>query len=61
MGPEDVLRAVKLIQPKHVIPILYNTFGLIAHDIDKWEEQLEREISTLILVLNPVTHTPSID
>ena len=33
MGPEDALRAVKLIQPKHVIPIHYNTFDLSAHHV----------------------------
>jgi L-ascorbate metabolism protein UlaG (beta-lactamase superfamily) len=32
MGPEDALRAVKFLQPKHVIPIHYNTWELIAQD-----------------------------
>ena len=32
MGPDDALRAVKLIQPKKVLPIHYNTWDLIAQD-----------------------------
>ena len=28
MGPDDALRAVKLLQPKHVIPVHYNTWDL---------------------------------
>jgi L-ascorbate metabolism protein UlaG (beta-lactamase superfamily) len=29
MGPDDALRAVKLIEPKQVIPIHYDTFEVI--------------------------------
>src|ERR1700756_1267263 len=32
MGPDDALRAVKLIGPRRVIPIHYNTWPLIAQD-----------------------------
>ncbi len=32
MGPDDALRAVKLIQPRQVVPIHYNTWELIAQD-----------------------------
>ena len=32
MGPDDALRAVKLLRPKHVIPIHFNTFDLIHQD-----------------------------
>ena len=34
MGPADALRAVKMIQPKLVIPMHYNTFPPIAQDPD---------------------------
>src|SRR5262249_24886224 len=30
MGPDDAVRAVKLLQPKKVLPIHYNTWELIA-------------------------------
>jgi L-ascorbate metabolism protein UlaG (beta-lactamase superfamily) len=32
MGPDDALRAVKMLQPKHVIPIHYNTWDVIEQD-----------------------------
>jgi L-ascorbate metabolism protein UlaG (beta-lactamase superfamily) len=53
MGPDDALRAVKLIQPKHVIPIHYDTFDLIAQDEDAWAKRVEAETSTKAHVLKP--------
>ena len=43
MGPDDALRAVKLLQPRHVIPIHYDTWGLIAQDAGAWEKRVEAE------------------
>lgn len=40
MGPADALRAVKLLRPKHVIPVHYNTWGLIAQDGAAWGKQV---------------------
>lgn len=53
MGPDDALRAVKLIQPKHVIPIHYDTFDLIAQDEDAWAKRVEAETNTKVHVLKP--------
>jgi L-ascorbate metabolism protein UlaG (beta-lactamase superfamily) len=53
MGPDDALRAVKLIQPKHVVPIHYDTFGLIAQDAPGWARRVQAETSTLAHVLKP--------
>jgi len=53
MGPDDALRAVKLIQPKTVIPIHYNTWDLIAQDPDAWAERVQKETSTKVVVLKP--------
>ncbi len=53
MGPQDALRAVKLIQPKHVIPVHYNTFDLIAQDADKWAERVRAETSAEPHVIKP--------
>jgi L-ascorbate metabolism protein UlaG (beta-lactamase superfamily) len=53
MGPIDALRAVKLIQPKHVIPIHYDTFELIAQDEHAWAEKVRAETSTQPHVLKP--------
>jgi len=53
MGPKDALRAVKLIQPKHVIPYHYNTFGLIQQDPYAWAEQVKAETDAQPHVLKP--------
>jgi L-ascorbate metabolism protein UlaG (beta-lactamase superfamily) len=53
MGPADALRAVKLIQPRHVIPIHYNTFDLIQQDAARWAEQVAAETKALVHVLKP--------
>jgi L-ascorbate metabolism protein UlaG (beta-lactamase superfamily) len=53
MGPDDALRAVKLIQPKHVIPIHYSTWDLIAQDPHTWAKRVEDETPTLVHVLKP--------
>ena len=53
MGPDDALRAVKLIEPRHVIPIHYNTWDLIAQDPDAWAERVQAETRTQVHVLQP--------
>jgi L-ascorbate metabolism protein UlaG (beta-lactamase superfamily) len=53
MGPTDALRAVKLLEPRHVIPYHYNTFGLIQQDARAWAEQVRAETSTQAHVLKP--------
>ena len=53
MGPNDAFRAVKLIQPKHVIPIHYNTWELIAQDPVTWARRVESETHTQAHVLKP--------
>ena len=53
MGPEDALRAVKLIQPKHVFPIHYNTWEIIEQDPNAWAERVKAETQTLPHVLRP--------
>ncbi|HHY87319.1 MAG TPA: metal-dependent hydrolase [Chloroflexi bacterium] len=53
MGPDDALRAVKLLRPRHVIPIHYNTFDLIRQDADAWAERVQKETDTKAHVLQP--------
>lgn len=38
MGPEDAVRATKLLKPKTVIPFHYNTWPLIEQDAGAWAE-----------------------
>ena len=53
MGPDDALRAVKLLRPVRVIPIHYNTWGLIAQDPEAWAARVRAETSTTPIVLKP--------
>ncbi len=53
MGPEDALRAVKLLKPRVVIPIHYNTFPLITQDPHAWKVRVETETDCKVVVLDP--------
>jgi L-ascorbate metabolism protein UlaG (beta-lactamase superfamily) len=53
MGPDDALRAVKLIEPKQVIPVHYDTWPLIEQDPQAWAKRVEQETKTKAHVLQP--------
>ena len=53
MGPDDALRAVKLLRPKVVVPVHYNTWPLIAQDPEAWKQRVEAETDTKVVVLKP--------
>lgn len=53
MGPNDALRAVKLLKPKHVIPMHYNTWDVIRQDPEAWAARVRAETSTQVHVLKP--------
>lgn len=53
MGPDDALRAVKLLEPRHVIPYHFGTWDLIAQDPDKWAERVRKETESQVHVLKP--------
>jgi len=53
MGPDDALRAVKLLQPKNVIPVHYNTFDVIAQDVNAWAKRVTAETKAKVHVLKP--------
>lgn len=53
MGPDDAFRAVKLIEPTHIIPIHYNTFDVIAQDPNKWARRVEGETEAKVHVIEP--------
>ncbi len=53
MGPDDALRAVKLLTPRHVIPYHYNTWDLISQDPSAWAERVTRETKVEAHVLKP--------
>ena len=53
MGPDDALRAVRLIEPRVVVPIHYDTFEVIAQDPHAWARRVQAETSTEPVVLKP--------
>jgi L-ascorbate metabolism protein UlaG (beta-lactamase superfamily) len=53
MGPEDALRAVNLIRPRHVIPVHFDTWGLIAQDPHAWAARVRQSCATEVHVLKP--------
>jgi len=53
MGPDDALEAVKLIEPKRVVPVHYNTWELITQDVDAWARRVKAETAAEPIVLEP--------
>ncbi|APW61462.1 metal-dependent hydrolase [Paludisphaera borealis] len=53
MGPDDSIRAVKLLKPRYVAPIHYNTFPLIAQDVAAWAKRIENETDAHPVLLEP--------
>jgi L-ascorbate metabolism protein UlaG (beta-lactamase superfamily) len=53
MGPEDALRAVQFLQPKHVIPVHYGTWELIAQDVGGWASRVAAETGAEVHILRP--------
>jgi L-ascorbate metabolism protein UlaG (beta-lactamase superfamily) len=53
MGPDDALRAVKLLEPNLVIPSHYDTFDVIHQDPHAFVERVEAETSAKGMVLKP--------
>jgi L-ascorbate metabolism protein UlaG (beta-lactamase superfamily) len=53
MGPDDALRATRLLQAKHVIPVHYNTWDLIAQNAAAWAKHVETDTMSKVHVLKP--------
>jgi L-ascorbate metabolism protein UlaG (beta-lactamase superfamily) len=53
MGPDDALRAVKLVHPRKVLPIHYNTWPIIAQDAEAWASRVKQTTETEPVVLKP--------
>ncbi len=53
MGPDDALRAVKLLKPRYVLPIHYNTFPPITQDASAWAARVKSETTAQPVVLQP--------
>jgi L-ascorbate metabolism protein UlaG (beta-lactamase superfamily) len=53
MGPDDALRAVKLLTPRQVLPIHYNTWDVIAQDATAWAHRVRSQTAAEPIVLKP--------
>lgn len=53
MGPDDALLAVKLLRPKVVVPIHYDTFEVIRQDAAAWADRVTRVSDTRVLLMQP--------
>lgn len=56
MGPEDALRAVKLLEPRVVMPMHYDTFDVIKQDAGAWAKRVSAETSAQVALLKPGDH-----
>ncbi len=54
MGPDDALRAARLIRPKVLIPMHYNTWDLISQDAQSFAKRVRSALpKTQVVVLKP--------
>lgn len=53
MGPADSIRAIKLLQPRAVMPIHYDTFPEIRQDVHAWADRVRNETAARPLVPEP--------
>ncbi len=53
MGPEDAVMAAQWVQAKHVVPVHYNTWPLIAQDGAAFAERLRRVAEIDCTVMQP--------
>jgi L-ascorbate metabolism protein UlaG (beta-lactamase superfamily) len=53
MGPDDALEAVKLLNPKRVVPVHYNTFPFIEQDAGAFKRRVEAHTDAEVVILNP--------
>jgi L-ascorbate metabolism protein UlaG (beta-lactamase superfamily) len=53
MGPEDAVMAAKMLKPRMVVPVHYNTWEVIEQDPLKFKAMLEGETGIKCIVLSP--------
>jgi L-ascorbate metabolism protein UlaG (beta-lactamase superfamily) len=53
MGPDDALKAVKFLRPKHIIPIHYNTWEPIQQDVHQWAQRVQAETEAQVHTIKP--------
>lgn len=53
MGPDDAIEAVRMLKPKRVVPMHYNTFELIEQDVDLFAQRVEDQTEADCVILTP--------
>jgi L-ascorbate metabolism protein UlaG (beta-lactamase superfamily) len=53
MGPDDALEAVKLLRPRHVVPIHYGTFPPIEQDAGAFRDAVQAATDAVVHPLAP--------
>jgi L-ascorbate metabolism protein UlaG (beta-lactamase superfamily) len=53
MGPDDAFLAVELLRPSVVIPVHFNTWGVIEQDAGAWVDRVNAETDTEAVLLDP--------
>jgi L-ascorbate metabolism protein UlaG (beta-lactamase superfamily) len=53
MGPDDSIEAIKLLNPRNVVPCQYNTWPPIRQDAQKWADRVRAETQAAPHVLEP--------
>ncbi len=53
MGPDDALRAVRLLRPKTVVPMHFDTWKPIEQDAAAWVERVNAETDSRAVLLAP--------
>jgi L-ascorbate metabolism protein UlaG (beta-lactamase superfamily) len=53
MGPDDALRAIRLLRPRFVLPIHYSTFPPITQDAASWANRVKNETDAQPVILEP--------
>ena len=52
MGPDDAIKAAKMINPAMVIPMHYNTMPAIMQDPGEFKEKLEQKAGIEAMILS---------
>ncbi len=53
MGPDDALEAVRLLRPRHVVPIHHGTFGPIQQDARAFRDAVQAATDAIVHPLEP--------
>ena len=53
MGPADAVEAARMLQARHVIPMHYNTWPLIAQSGEDFKKQAEAVCESSVLLMEP--------